>query len=112
MVLKQDFKELIQSINVKSVRYLVIGGNAVAFHGHPRYTKAIDLWKAMDAEKAANIVKAVEQFGFASMGLQASDFIAPDQIVQFGYPPFRIDLITITPGEDFEPCYSARFAAK
>jgi predicted nucleotidyltransferase len=107
-VLNQDFKEFIQSLNDNGVRYLVIGGYAVAFHGHPHYTKDIDIWVSMDAKNAANIVKALEQFGFASLGLQVSDFTTPDQIVQFGYPPNRIDLITTTPGIEFEPCYASR----
>jgi len=95
-VLNQDFKEFIQSLNDNGVRYLVIGGYAV------------DIWVSMDAKNAANIVKALEQFGFASLGLQVSDFTTPDQIVQFGYPPNRIDLITTTPGIEFEPCYASR----
>jgi predicted nucleotidyltransferase len=111
-VLNQDFKEFIQSLNNNGVRYLVIGGYAVAFHGHPHYTKDIDIWISMDAENAAKIVKALEQFGFASLGLQASDFTAPDQIVQLGYPPNRIDLITTTPGVDFDTCYAARVPAE
>jgi len=107
-VLNQDFKEFIQSLNDNGVRYLVIGGYAVAFHGHPRYTKDMDVWVAMDAENAANIVKALEQFGFASLGLQASDFTAPDQIIQLGYPPNCIDMITTAPGVDFDACYASR----
>jgi hypothetical protein len=107
-VLNQDFREFIQSLNDNGVRYLVIGGYAVAFHGHPRYTKDMDIWVALDAENAANIVKALTQFGFASLGLQASDFTAPDQIIQLSYPPNRIELITNTLGVDFETCYAAR----
>ncbi len=107
-MLNQDFKEFIQSLNDNGVRYLVIGGYAVAFHGHPRYTKDMDVWIAMDAENAANMVKALEQFGFASLGLQAADFLMPDQIIQLGYPPNRIDVITTAAGVDFETCYAAR----
>ena len=54
-VLNQDFREFIQSLNDNGVRYLVIGGYAVAFHGHPRYTKDMAVWIAMDAENAANM---------------------------------------------------------
>ncbi len=42
-MLNQDFKEFIQSLNDNAVRYLVVGGYAVALHGHPRYTKDIDI---------------------------------------------------------------------
>jgi predicted nucleotidyltransferase len=107
-VLNQDFKEFIRSLNDNGVRYLVIGGYAVAFHGHPRYTKDLDVWVGMDTENAANIIKALEQFGFASLGLQTSDFIAPDQIIQLGYPPNRIEMITTAPGVDFDACYASR----
>jgi hypothetical protein len=107
-VLNQDFREFIQSLNDNGVRYLVIGGYAVAFHGHPRYTKDIDIWIGTDVENATKIVKALGQFGFASLGLQASDFTAPDQFILLGYPPNRIDLITTTPGVDFDICYSTR----
>jgi predicted nucleotidyltransferase len=110
-VLNKDFKEFIQSIqslNDNNVRYLVIGGYAVALHGYPRYTKDIDIWIEMSQENAANMVKAMAQFGFSSLGLQAADFMVPDQIIQLGYPPSRIDLITTPPGVDFERCYTSR----
>jgi len=107
-MLNQDFKEFIQSLNENEVRYLVIGGYAVAFHGHPRYTKDIDVWIEMNPDNAARLVKALDQFGFASLGLQAEDFLRPDQIVQLGYPPNRIDLLTTLLGVDFESCYSSR----
>lgn len=107
-MLNQDFREFIQSLNGNHVRYLVIGGYAVALHGYPRYTKDIDIWIEMSPDNAARMVKALEQFGFGSLGLQAADFLVPDQIIQLGYPPNRIDLITTPPGVDFETCYASR----
>ena len=107
-MLNQDFKEFIQSLNDNQVRYLVIGGYAVALHGYPRYTKDIDIWIEMSPVNAANMVKALEQFGFGSLGLQTSDFLDPDQIIQLGYPPNRIDLMTTPPGVEFESCYASR----
>jgi predicted nucleotidyltransferase len=107
-VLNQDFKEFIQSLNDNHVRYLVIGGYAVALHGYPRYTKDIDIWIETSSDNAANMVKALEQFGFGSLGLQVADFLVPEQIIQLGYPPSRIDLVTTPPGVDFETCYASR----
>ena len=107
-MLNQDFKEFIQSLNDNQVRYLVVGGYAVALHGYPRYTKDIDIWVELDAANAANIVRALDQFGFGSLGLQAADFLVPDQIIQLGYPPSRIDLLTNVPGVDFARCYPLR----
>ncbi len=107
-MLNQDFKEFIQSLNDNRVRYLVIGGYAVAFHGHPRYTKDLDVWLAMNPDNAAKMVKALEQFGFGSLGLKAEDFLVPDQIIQLGYAPNRIDLLTTLEGVEFENCYASR----
>ncbi len=108
MILTPDFKEFIQSLNDNNVRYLVVGGYAVAFHGHPRFTKDIDIWVWVDEQNAANLVKALDQFGFASLGLTAADFLEPGIIIQLGYPPNRIDLITGLKGVKFSDCYARR----
>ncbi len=108
MILNKDFKEFIESLNDKGVRYLVVGGYAVALHGHPRYTKDIDIWIELTPENAKQAVKALHQFGFGSLGLTPEDFLAPSQVIQLGYPPNRIDLLTSLKGVDFESCYPAR----
>ena len=108
MILTQDFREFIQSLNDNHVRYLIVGGYAVAFHGHPRYTKDLDVWLWIDEQNAEKMVKALDQFGFASLGLTADDFLEPGTIIQLGYPPNRIDLITKLVGVDFETCYTNR----
>jgi len=107
-VLNRDFKEFIQSLNDNHVRFLVVGGYAVAFHGHPRYTKDLDIWIEMTKENAQKIIHSLKQFGFDSLGLMEEDFLIPDQTIQLGYPPSRIDLITTLSGVDFETCYSSR----
>lgn len=107
-MLSQDFKEFVQSLNENKVRYLVIGGYAVAFHGHPRYTKDLDVWVESSPENAARVVRALEQFGFASLGLKAEDFLASDQVIQMGFPPNRIDVLTSVEGIEFEGCYASR----
>ena len=60
MTFNQDFKEFIQSLNANYVRYLVVGGYAVALHGHPRYTKDMDVWLWLDAQNAAQVIKALK----------------------------------------------------
>jgi len=111
-MLNPDFKEFIELLNENKVKYLVIGGYAVAIHGHPRYTKDIDIWVEMTPENAANMLKALDQFGFASLNLQAEDFLTPDQVIQLGYPPSRIDLITTPDGVDFSTCYTNRLTVE
>jgi len=107
-VLNLNFKEFIASLNDNGVRYLVVGGYAVALHGHPRYTKNLDIWIEVSLVNAASLVKALKKLGFESLGLKEDDFLVPDQVIQIGYPPSRIDLIGTLSGIVFEDCYLVR----
>jgi len=107
-VLNRDFKEFIESLNDNHVRYLVVGGYAVALHGYPRYTKDIDIWIEVSPENAEKMMAALEQFGFGGLGLERKDFLKPDYIIQLGYPPARIDILTTIPGVAFNACYERR----
>lgn len=104
----QDFKEFIQSLSDNDVRYLVVGGYAVALHGYPRYTKDIDIWIDSSKENAVKLLNALDQFGFGSVGLKVEDFLEADQIIQLGYPPNRIDLLTSLAGVTFDVCYELK----
>jgi hypothetical protein len=108
MDLSPDFKEFIQLLNAHDVQYLVVGGYAVALHGYPRNTKDIDIWLWLDATNAEKLLQTLDEFGFGSLGLTIDDFLVPDQIIQLGYPPARIDLLTTLPGVDFADCYESR----
>lgn len=112
MVLNQDFKEFIQLLNDHDVKYLVVGGYAVAFHGHPRYTKDIDLWIWLNDKNAKKILEVIKDFGFSSLNLEIDDFLNPENIIQLGYPPNRIDLLADLEGVDFEKCYSSKVESK
>lgn len=107
-MLNQDYKEFVQFLNENEVRYLVVGGYAVALHGYPRYTKDIDIWIESTVDNAYHILHALQDFGFGSLGLTEEDFLIPDQIIQLGYPPARIDLITSMLGVEFDECFAAR----
>lgn len=103
-----DFKEFIQSLNNNQVRYLVIGGYAVALHGHPRYTKDLDVWVDRTPENAERVVAALVEFGFGSLGLTQADFLEAGQIIQLGHPPSRIDILLTLKGVEFGTCYEHR----
>jgi len=109
MALNKDFKEFIGLLNAHKVKYLVVGGYAVALYGHPRYTKDIDIWVSSDRQNARNLIAALEEFGFSFPNLSADDFTTPDSIIQLGYPPNRIDLLTTLSGVTFDECYASRF---
>jgi len=107
-MLSRDFKEFIESLNASNVRYLVVGGYAVALHGYPRYTKDLDVWIEPKIQNANNVLNALTAFGFGSLDITADDFLGEGNIIQLGYPPNRIDLITSLKGLMFENCYPER----
>ncbi|MGB5618387.1 MAG: nucleotidyltransferase [Desulfobacterales bacterium] len=107
-MLSRDFREFIESLNANSVRYLVVGGYAVALHGYPRYTKDLDVWIEPTAQNAQNVLNALTAFGFGSLDISTGDFLEENTIIQLGYPPNRIDLMTTLSGLTFEVCYPER----
>jgi hypothetical protein len=108
MTLTPDFREFIALLNAHEVHYLVVGGYAVGLHGHPRYTKDIDIWIERTPSNAEHLMHALAEFGFEDVGLTKDDFLTPDQVVQLGRPPNRIDLITSLSGVSFAACYENR----
>jgi hypothetical protein len=97
-----------QCCAARDVRFLIVGGYAVAAHGHPRFTKDLDVWLWLDPGNADRLVAALGDFGFGSLGLSADDFAEPGTVVQLGYPPKRIDLLTSIDGVDFDECFAKR----
>lgn len=107
-MLHQDFKEFLTLRNSNGVEYLVVGGYALAAHGHPRYTGDIDIWLGPSAANIARLVAVLEQFGFAGLGIAADDIAKPGSVVQLGVAPVRIDLLSSIDGVTFDECYPRR----
>jgi hypothetical protein len=107
-MLNKDFKEFAELLNAAGVEYLVVGGYALAAHGHPRYTGDLDIWVRASASNVDRLLEVLARFGFGELGLKAEDFLKPDSIVQLGYPPSRIDLLNAIDGVDFETSYAHR----
>jgi predicted nucleotidyltransferase len=108
MHLKPDFKEFVESLNANGVEYVVVGAYAVAFHGIPRYTRDIDFFVQPSHANGERVVNALKAFGFGSLGLSADDFAKPDQIVQLGVEPSRIDIITSIEAVPFDEAHAHR----
>jgi hypothetical protein len=105
MDLNRDFSEFIASCAAHDVRFMIVGGYAVAAHGHPRFTKDLDVWVWIDEANADRLISTLEDFGFGSLGLTSADFLEEGIVVQLGYPPQRIDILTQVDGVDFAACW-------
>jgi hypothetical protein len=106
MELDRDFSEFIECCVDREVRFLIVGGYALAAHGHPRFTKDLDVWVWLDRGNAARLIAALDDFGFGSLGLTPADFDEPGVVVQLGHAPKRIDLLTSIDGVGFDECWA------
>jgi hypothetical protein len=90
------------------VKYLLIGGYAVGYHGYPRATNDLDIWIALAPDNAERVVTALRAFGFDLPELSTELFLQDESMVRMGVPPVRIELTTAISGVSFDECYSER----
>jgi len=102
MEAQRDFKELLELLNAHAVECVLVGAHALAFHGVPRYTGDMDIYINPTAENAKRVMNVLGAFGFGSLGLSDKEFSRPDKVVQLGFPPVRIDLVTSISGVSWE----------
>jgi len=108
--LPPDFREFLRLLNKHEVRYLVVGGYAVGFHGYPRTTAELDVWLSATPENAARVIAALKAFGFASAAEVEPLLTSPGKLIRIGVPPLRLELLTSISGVQFDSCYSRRVA--
>ncbi|OHB79038.1 MAG: hypothetical protein A2Z25_12275 [Planctomycetes bacterium RBG_16_55_9] len=110
--LPQDFREFLKLLNAHKVEYLLIGGYAVGYYGHPRATADMDIWIAMNPANADKVVDALKEFGFNLPELSVNLFLKEKQIIRMGVPPVRIELATTISGVNFSECFAERVVAE
>jgi hypothetical protein len=108
MEVQQDFRDLLELFNKHKVDYIIVGAYALGFHGAPRYTGDLDVFVQPEPMNARNIVRALHEFGFGSVGLTEADFEEEGRVVQLGFPPVRVDIITSITGVSWEQARSGR----
>jgi len=102
MEVQKDFRDLLELLNVHKAEYLIVGAYALAFHGAPRYTGDMDIYVRPNPINAQRIMTALNDFGFGSAELSAADFETEDRVVQLGFPPVRVDIVTSITGVSWE----------
>ena len=108
MKLDKDFNEFVALFVANDVRFLIVGGYALAAHGLPRATGDLDAWVWINPENAVKVLSSLEEFGFTGLGITTIDFSRADSIVQLGYPPYRIDILTSIDGVEFNAAWENR----
>lgn len=110
MKLQKDLREFIELLNSMDVKYVMVGGHAVAYHGFPRFTADIDFFIDCGRTNTRKLAELVTQFGFRSLADDLSS-AQPGMVFQLGRPPHRIDLLTSIDGVTFEEAWQSRIFA-
>lgn len=99
-----DFEDLLLLLEQENVRYLIVGGLAFIFHAKPRYTKDMDLWVENTPGNIGKANKSLSIFGSPTL-LSPHD---PEQVLQIGVEPNRVDLMVHLEGVPFEEAWNRR----
>ena len=112
MALSNDLREFIALLNSRSVEYLIVGAHSLAFHARPRFTGDLDILVRPTKENVQKLVTVLNELGFGKLGVRAADFSQPEQVIQLGRAPNRIDLLTSISGVATEEAFATKIAAK
>jgi hypothetical protein len=105
---EKDYEEFLELLNKHNVRYCVVGAFALAFHARPRYTKDMDILIEPTPDNANKLLSALDEFGFGSLNLAVEDFSNRGNIIQLGYEPVSIDILTLIKGLKFADIWESR----
>jgi hypothetical protein len=86
--LPPDLREFLRLLHEHDVRYLLVGGYAVSYHGYARATADMDVWIAIEESNSTKVVDTLRDFGFDVPELSRDLFLRDEQIVRLGQPPF------------------------
>jgi len=95
-------------LNSHDVRYLLVGGYAVGYHGYPRATGDMDIWVEISESNSKKIASAFHDFGMPTEAISENLFLETNKVIRMGVPPVRLEVITSASGVDFDKCYSNR----
>ena len=114
--LSRDWTEFLSALIARRVRFVLVGGHAVAGHGEPRLTEDLDVFVEPTAANSKRLRLALEDFGFGAVAPGVEELATPDKIFMLGRKPWRIDILTGIDGVTFREAWAskveAEFAAK
>lgn len=105
-----DIREFLGILARHQVRYLIVGGEAVVYHGHVRLTGYLDVFYDLEQQNCSRLFSALRDFWHGAVpGIRdPNELQAPGFVVQFGRPPNRLDLLSSITGVGFEEAWSGK----
>lgn len=106
--MNRDFRDMLSALSGEGAEFLVAGAHALAVHGGPRATGELALWIHATEGNVRRVWRALTAFGAPLHDLAPEDLLEPDNVIQFGVPPGRIDLLTAVSGCTFPDAWAGR----
>jgi hypothetical protein len=99
----EDIQDFLSILFKHKVRYLIVGAEAVIYHGFARLTGDIDIFFEPSPKNCRALFYALQEFWAGPVpGIGSpAELATKGKIIQFGYPPNRIDLINAISGVNF-----------
>ena len=110
--LNRDWSEFLCALIDHRVRFVLVGGHAVAGHGEPRLTEDLDVFVEPTLANAKRLREALVDFGFGAIAPPASELAARDKVFMLGRKPWRIDILTGIDGVSFAEAWKGRVEAE
>ena len=108
----RDFRDFIALLNARRVRYLIIGGYAVAYHGYPGTTGDLNVFVELSQANARALLAVFTEFGFSADKLSPEFFMDRGEVVRLGREPMRLEILNDISGVSFSDCYRRRVRAR
>jgi len=105
-----DVQEFIRALSDHDVSYIIVGGEAVVYHGHARLTNGFDFYYEPTAENAQKLWDALDDYWAGEMpGLKSAEgLLLIGATVQYGVPPNQIVLYNSLTNVAFEEAWDAK----
>jgi len=109
--LNRDWSEFLSALIAHHVKFVLVGGHAVAGYGEPRYTEDLDVFVEPSRENARRLRAALVDFGFGAAAPTIAELGTRDKVFMLGRKPWRIDILTGIDGVTFEQAWASRCEA-
>lgn len=94
-MLERLLQRLATTFTAAKLPYMIIGGQAVLFHGHPRLTQDIDITLGVETEALADVMAACRQAGLSLSVNRPEEFVTQTHVLPLRDPEsgLRVDLV-------------------
>lgn len=104
LALPQDYADLLRALVEADAEFVLVGGWAVAVHGHGRATDDLDVLVRPTPENAVRVYRGLDAFGapLAFHGVTEDLFAKPGYGYRVGRKPLLIEVLTRISGVSFD----------